>query len=240
MDRRKKIAIILMALAATFAMLLFLELRWAQLWLLSPQEVWDSLIGKNGNYRIIVIDLNLTRVLFGMIVGAGLAIAGAVMQALFRNPMASPYTLGLSSGASLGAAIGILFPLSFVPVVASVPILAFVFCLGTMFLVYSLARVGNQTHMETLLLAGIAVAALAQAMVSLLTYVAGENVSEIVFWGMGSLTVSLPWIKIPVVLILSAVGIFAMLYYAKDLNAMMLGDAHAMELGIDVKRIRLA
>jgi iron complex transport system permease protein len=240
MDRRKKIAIILTALVVIFAMLLFLELRWAQLWLLSPQEVWDSLIGNNRNYRIIVIDLNLTRVLFGMIVGAGLAVAGAVMQALFRNPMASPYTLGLSSGASLGAAIGILFPLSFVPVVASVPILAFLFCLGTMFLVYSLAKVGNQTHMETLLLAGIAVAALAQAVVSLLTYIAGENISEIVFWGMGSLTVSLPWVKIPIVLILSAVGIFAMLYYAKDLNAMMLGDAHAMDLGIDVKRTRLA
>lgn len=239
MKRGAKVAIILAFLAAAFVVLLFLQLRWAQLWPLSAQEVWDALTGKNTFYRAIVVDINLTRVLFALIVGAGLGVSGAVMQALFKNPMASPYTLGLSSGASFGAAIGILFPVAFIPAVASVPVLAFAFCLGTMFLVYSIARVGNQTHMETLLLAGIAVAALFQAAVSFLTYIAGEKTYDIVYWGMGNLSVTFPWAKLPIVAILAMLGIMMMMYFSKDLNAMMLGDAHAMDLGINVKKTRL-
>jgi len=239
LDRRKKTTAMLLVLGVAFLLLFFLELRWAQFWPLSIREVWDSLTGKDENYRIVVVDINLPRVLFGLVVGANLAIAGAVMQALFKNPMASPYTLGLSSGASLGAAIGILFPIALIPEIVTVPILAFIFCMGTMFVVYSLARVGTQTHMETLLLAGIAIAALAQAVVSFLIYFAGEKMSEIVLWGMGSLTVSHPWSKLPLVLVLSLVGIIVMLLHSKDLNAIMLGDNHAMDLGIDVKRTRL-
>ncbi len=239
MKRGAKTALILVFLAFAFTVLLFLQLRWAQLWPLSPKEVWDALTGKDRFYRVVVVDINLTRVLFGLIVGAGLAASGAVMQALFKNPMASPYTLGLSSGASFGAALGILFPVAFIPTIASVPLLAFIFCLGTMFLVYSIARVGNQTHMETLLLAGIAVAALFQAAVSLLTYLAGEKTHDIVYWGMGNLSVTMPWTKLPVVIILAMIGILVMFYHSKDLNVMMLGDAHAMDLGVDVKKTRL-
>lgn len=239
MKRGAKTALILVFLAFAFTVLLFLQLRWAQLWPLSPKEVWDALTGKDRFYRVVVVDINLTRVLFGLIVGAGLAASGAVMQALFKNPMASPYTLGLSSGASFGAALGILFPVAFIPTIASVPLLAFIFCLGTMFLVYSIARVGNQTHMETLLLAGIAVAALFQAAVSLLTYLAGEKTQDIVYWGMGNLSVTMPWTKLPVVIILAMIGILVMFYHSKDLNVMMLGDAHAMDLGVDVKKTRL-
>ncbi len=138
----------------------------------------------------------------------------------------------------MGAAIAMLFTISFVPYLISVPLLAFIFCMMTMFFVYSVARVGSETHMETLLLAGIAISALLQAVVSLLTFMAGDKLESVVFWGMGSLAGS-TWTEILVIIPIITVGFIIMAAYAKDLNAMMIGDVHAMDLGVDVKKVRL-
>ena len=217
---------------------ILLDLSWAPR-NLSLGEVWSVIIGKGtwGN-ETIVLHFNLPRVIMGLIVGAGLAVSGAVMQALFRNPMASPYILGLSSGASLGAAIGMLFVISFIPAAIISPILAFVFCFITMMLVYSLSRVGGKTQTETLLLAGIAVGAFISALVSFLTVIAGEKMADIVFWSMGSLDRA-SFDNIVIVLPMILVGVMLMLMFSKELNAMMLGDSHAMDLGVNVKNVRL-
>ena len=181
------VAILAAVLAVTF-IFAFLGLGWAR-WPLSAQVVWDVLLGGGSPVnRTIVLDINLPRVIMAVFVGAGLAISGAVMQALFRNPMASPYILGVSSGAALGAAIGMLFTIPFIPYLIATPLLAFVFCFGTMMLVYSLSRVGGSTHVETLLLSGIAVGAFISAIVSFLTFIAGDRMEGIVFWSMGSLS----------------------------------------------------
>jgi ABC-type Fe3+-siderophore transport system, permease component len=233
---RTPIAIFALIVAAFFVIML--DLSWAPD-PLSFRETWDALIGRGtwGN-TIIVRNFNLPRVVMGLIVGAGLAVSGAVMQALFRNPMASPYILGLSSGASLGAAIAILFTIPFIPVMVVTPVLAFVFCFMTMMIVYSLARVGGKTQTETLLLAGIAISSFLSALVSFLTAISGEKLEEIVFWSMGSLSRAEPE-NIALILPIVAVGVLIMIVLSKELNAMMLGDSHAMDLGVDVKKVRL-
>ena len=224
-------------LSITFIVIL-LDLSWAPR-SLTLSEVWAVITG-NGTWgnNVIVLNINLPRVVMGLIVGAGLAVSGAVMQALFRNPMASPYILGLSSGASLGAAIGMLFTISFIPAAISMPILAFIFCFITMMLVYSLSRVGGHIHTETLLLAGIAVGAFMSALVSFFTFIAGDKMEGIVFWSMGSLSRASVENIILIFPIVFA-GVMIMTLLSKELNAMMLGDAHAMDLGVNVKNIRL-
>lgn len=235
--RGLKIAATTAVLGAIFVVAALFDLAWAS----NPLGIGDviDVITGNGTWanNLIVKD-NAKRVTIGVFVGAGLAASGAAMQAMFRNPMASPYILGLSSGASLGAAIGILFSVPLIPMSVSTPILAFLVCLMTMFLVYGMAHVGGQTQVETLLLTGIAVSAMMNAVVSFLTFIAEDELEDIVFWSMGNLgraTVEQICVAAPLIM----VGSIAILGYAKDLNAMMMGDAHAMDLGIDVGRTRL-
>ena len=237
--RKKKLLLTVIVLAAILFMSILLDLSWASN-PLSLGEVWDVLIG-NGSWanNLIVKSVNAPRVVFGVFVGAALGVTGGVMQAVFRNPLASPYLLGLSSGASLGAAIAILFSIPMIPLAMTQPILAFVFCLGTMFLVYMLSRAGGTVRTETLILAGVAISSLISAVVSFLTYIApSEKMGDIVFWSMGSLS-KVTWNEMAFAIPVIVVGTFLMLAQSKNLNAMMLGDSHAMDLGVDVRRVRL-
>ena len=205
----------------------------------SFSEVIEALFG-NGSWgsNIIVRDINAPRVVIGIFVGAGLAVAGTAMQAVFRNPLASPYILGLSSGASVGAAISMIFTISFIPAMIVTPFLAFVFCFATMILVYSMARVGGTVRTETLILSGVAVSSLLSAVVSFLTFISGDKLEGIVFWTMGNLG-NASWEEIAFVAPIIFVCSLILVMQAKPLNAMMLGDIHAMDLGIDVKNTRL-
>ena len=229
-----------LALVALLFAFMLLDLSWAGNRTLSLGEVWAALTG-NGSWGTdqIVNVRNLPRIVMGIFVGAGLAVTGGVMQAVFRNPLADPYILGLSSGASLGSAVAILFGLSFIPLSVSQPILAFVFCLMTMFLVYTVSRMGGgNVRTETLVLAGVAVSALISAVVSFLTYIApSDEMQDIVFWSMGNLGGD--WTEVAIVGSIVTVGVAIMLTQCRKLNAMMLGDAHAMDLGVDVARVRL-
>jgi ABC-type Fe3+-siderophore transport system, permease component len=207
-----------------------------------PMSMIDALLALFGEgrdiYVKIVQEVNAPRMLMAIFVGAGLGIAGAAMQAVFKNPMASPYILGLSSGASFGAAAAMLFTIPFIPQAITVPLFAFLACLGTMFLVYFVSRVGGRVPTETLLLSGIAVGSLFSAFVSLLTYIAGDQMEGIVFWSMGNLSyASLEDALVVVPLVLA--GSLIMISRGKELNAMMLGDSHAMDLGVHVRNVRL-
>ncbi len=227
--------------AALFLLLfVFMVLDLAQAFVpLTFGEAFWALLGKGTEtHRFIVWEMNLPRVIMACLVGAGLGIAGAVMQAVFRNPMASPYILGLSSGASLGAAVGLTFTVAWLPQMLMIPLLAFVSCMATLFLVYYISNIGGRVPTETLLLAGIAVGSLLSALVSLLTYLAGEQMQGIVYWTMGNLT-NATWENILIVAPLIFAGSLIMMSSSRDLNAMMLGDAHALDLGVEVKRVRL-
>ncbi len=240
MESRTKtiIAVIALIIAAVFC--IFKDLSWVSANVsYSFQEVWDALIG-NGSWASerIVRDQNAPRVVAGILVGAGLAITGSAMQAVFRNPLASPYILGLSSGASLGAAAGIIFTIPFIPSLIASPILAFVTCFITMALVYSMARAGGTVRTETLILSGVAVSSLMSALVSFMTFISGDKLEGIVFWTMGNLG-NADWNEIAFMIPVIVLCSLLLMYQAKPLNAMMLGDAHALDLGVDVKKVRL-
>ncbi len=239
-NRRTTIIVTLAVLLVLSFICILLDLSWvSSSKSYSFIEVLEALFG-NGSWgsNIIVREINLPRVVIGLFVGAGLAVAGTAMQAVFRNPLASPYILGLSSGASVGAALSMVFTISFIPAMIVTPFLAFVFCFATMILVYFMARVGGTVRTETLILSGVAVSSLLSAIVSFLTFISGDKLEGIVFWTMGNLG-NASWEEItfvaPIILICSVI----LIMQAKPLNAMMLGDIHAMDLGIDVKNARL-
>ena len=239
-DRRTTIIVTLAILLVISVVCIFLDLSWVS----SSQsysfiEVWDALLG-NGSWgsNKIVREINLPRVVIGIFVGAGLAVSGTAMQAVFRNPLASPYILGLSSGASVGAALSMLIVIPFIPTMIVTPFMAFVLCFATMLLVYTMSRIGGTVRTETLILSVVAVSSLLSAIVSFLTFISGDKLEGIVFWTMGNLG-NASWEEIlfvaPIILVCSVI----LIMQAKPLNAMMLGDIHAMDLGIDVKRTRL-
>ena len=240
LEKNQKIAIIVCLLIALTLICVYLNLSWvSESKSFTFNEVLSALLG-NGSWssEIIIREINAPRVIIGIFVGAGLAIAGCAMQAVFRNPLASPYILGLSSGASLGAAISMLFTIPLIPSGILTPFLAFITCFATMALVYSMSRVNGAVRTESLILAGVAVSSLLSALVSFLTFIAGDKLEGIVFWSMGNLG-SASWNEIafaaPVIMVCSVI----LITQAKTLNALMLGDAHAMDLGVDVRRVRL-
>lgn len=240
MERKNKIRISLIAVTLFTLLFVYLNLAWINSTTsYSLSQVIDTLLGKGTWDSNIIIDMNGRKVVMAMLLGAGLAIAGCAMQAVFRNPLASPYILGLSSGASLGAAIGMLFTIPFIPAMILCPLLAFVFCFITMIIVYAMSRIGGQIRTETLVLSGVAMTSLLTALVSFLTFIAGDKLEGIVFWSMGSLD-KVTWSELafvgPIIVVASAL----LIIFCKRLNAMMIGDLHAMDLGIDVKKTRLA
>ena len=202
-------------------------------------DIFLSLIhSSESKYSEIVWTYTMPRVFVALVIGGGLAICGAAMQAIFKNPMASPYILGLSSGASVGASIAIMFTIPFLPELVAAPILAFVFCMATTFLVYGLAKGTGMVSTESLILIGMAISSLFSAIVSLLTVLSGEKMSNIVFWTLGSLA-QYNWDKALIIIPIVILGSIMLLTYSRELNAIMLGDAHAKDLGIEVKKVRL-
>ncbi len=206
---------------------------------ISPLGIIDVFLGGGSELENQVIwHFRLPRTVMALFVGAGLAVSGVAMQGLFRNPMASPFILGLSSGAAFGAALAMVFGIAIMPGYLATPSMAFLFCLLTLMLVYNIARVGGKVPVETLLLAGIAVGAFFSALVNLMTYLAGDEMEGIVFWMMGDLT-QFGWSDVRIVIPMVLVGGAIIMYYSRDLNAMMLGDNHAQNLGIEVGKVRV-
>ena len=237
---RTKSIITIVAIIALALICAYFDLAWISAQRsYSLQEVIDTLLGKGTwSSDIIINQTNAPRVVIAVFVGMGLAIAGTAMQAVFRNPLASPYILGLSSGASVGAAISMLFTITIIPLAIVTPVLAFITCSLTMALVYTMARVGGTVRTETLILSGVVVCALLSAIVSFLTFIAGDKLEGIVFWTMGSLS-GATWEQIAFVAPVIVLCSIFLVTQAKPLNAMMLGDIHAMDLGVDVKKTRL-
>ncbi len=189
----------------------------------------------------IVWELRLPRVLGGMLVGAGLACAGTVFQALLRNPMADPYVIGTAAGASLGAVAALLVP-GIVPALAVgwlglgvIQVFAFVGGVVAVAVVFAIARGQGGTPVVTLLLAGYAVSSLLSAGVALLMFVSGDRLTAVVTWLLGSLAgASWPRLAFAAPLILGAFALVLLRW--RRLNALLLGEEHAAHLGVDVER----
>ncbi|HSD57152.1 MAG TPA: iron ABC transporter permease [Methanotrichaceae archaeon] len=186
----------------------------------------------------IVWGLRLHRILMAVVGGMGLAIAGTVMQGILKNPLASPFTLGISSAASFGAAMAIVLGAGFAGGEYLIIGNAFVFTLLASMAVYGLAKYKGITP-ETMILAGIAIMYLFSALTSFLQYVGkAEQVQEVVFWMMGSLGRS-SWDKVWIVSAVIALCFPYLLLRSWDINAMGAGDETAKSLGVNVERTRV-
>lgn len=184
--------------------------------------------------QTIVTSIRLPRILLGAVVGFALAAAGTVMQGFFRNPMADPSIIGISSGAALGAVAYLVLPLT---VPYGLPVAAFVGGMAAGAGVYLIATENGETPVATLLLAGVAVQTFLGAMISFLLLNAGESLEEVVFWLMGHLHHS-TWerlmLAVPPVVVLFGV----LLAYSRDLNLLLLGEEDAHALGLPVERTK--
>jgi iron complex transport system permease protein len=195
---------------------------------------------------LVILNIRLPRLVLGALVGAGLAVAGALMQGLFRNPLADPGLVGVSAGAGLAAAAtivlgdrlldGLIVKLPF----AALPAGAFLGGLATTTLLYLIATREGRTSVATMLLAGVALGALAGAMTGFLAYLSDDRqLRDLTFWSLGSLggaTWTKVWTIAPVILPLMA----AMGFLARGLDTLALGEAEAFHLGVPVQRLKIA
>jgi len=183
-------------------------------------------------------NVRFSRIAMAVIVGGSLAVAGAAMQGVFGNPLAEPSVVGVSSGAAVAAAVAIVFGLRFAGD-WSIPVCAFVGGLVTTLLVYALSRSDGRTEVVTLVLTGIAVNAVAGALLALLMFVGDTQAREsIVFWQLGSLNGS-RWSYVVVVAPLALVGVVVALACARSLDLLSLGERSARHLGVNVERLRV-
>lgn len=186
----------------------------------------------------IVWDLRVPRVLTAMAVGTGLAVAGATLQGLLRNPLADPYVLGTASGAALGAAVAVLLPVrGLVLGFGLVHALAFAGALAAVFTVYRLARIGGLSATTSLLLTGYAVGSLLAAGLAMAMYLSGAALRQIFAYLLGAFD-GASWERLGGALPLVVAGSTAMVLRARSLNALLLGEEAAAHLGIDVPRER--
>jgi len=187
----------------------------------------------------IVMAVRLPRVLAAAIVGVGLATSGVTLQALLRNPLADPYIIGVSAGASVGATIASVLGLGFSVIGAlySIPLFAFAGAIITVLIVYSLARSSGGVSVLTLLLVGIAITSLFSAVVTLLRLLSTDMALSIVFWLLGSLNLT-TWNYVYLALPFTVVGFFVTFYFARDLNAIVLGEEQASHLGVETETVK--
>ncbi len=188
--------------------------------------------------------IRLPRVVLGVLVGSSLAVSGALMQGLFRNPLAEPGLAGVSAGSALAAALWIVLGGALVlpPVVAANALAwaAFAGGLGTTFLVYRLATQGGRTRVTTLLLAGVALSAMAGAVVGLMVFIATDaQLRTLTFWTLGSLG-GATWASIAGAAPLLVAPVVAAPWIARGLNALLLGESEAFHVGVRVERVKRA
>jgi iron complex transport system permease protein len=191
-------------------------------------------------FSSIVLNIRLPRVILAGIVGASLAIAGAAFQGLLRNPLADPYTLGVSSGASVGAVLTLFFQLS-IPVIGSftLPLLSILFSWATIFFVLAFARkIERSMRVETIILTGIIFSSFLGAFISLMIALTGDELRQIIGWLLGSVSMR-GWEYIRIILPFFILGSIILILNAKELNAMSFGEERAHHLGVNVQKRKL-
>ena len=179
--------------------------------------------------------LRLPRVLMSVLVGAVLSVCGAAYQSIFRNPLTDPYVLGVSSGASLGAAVAILLGLE--AVAWGVGGMALAAALATVWLIYRIASIGNRMHTTTLLLTGVCLTLLISALISFLMVLNQEKMDSIIFWTMGSFGSS-SWSDVAVLAPVAVLGMGVVLWYGRDLNLLLAGSEAAKSMGCEVEKVK--
>lgn len=195
------------------------------------------LAGLDSIISVVVMDVRLPRILSAAIVGGGLAVSGVVFQGILLNPLADPYTLGVSAGAAFGASLAILLNIGFIGMY-SVPLFAFLGAFMTLLFVIYLSSSSGGFSSNNLILSGIIVAAILSAGISFLKYIADEQVSVIIFWLMGSFG-SKTWTDVGLTLSFVGLGLLVFMFFARDMNLMSLGNRTASSLGVDTRKVTM-
>ncbi|GGE16423.1 heme ABC transporter permease [Primorskyibacter flagellatus] len=246
-DRRGRAAALRVLLLAVLGVMALLALGWGAA---GDTRVLAALTARFGvgeasvRDMTIVWDIRMPRVLTAMLVGAGLAVSGAVMQGLFRNPLADPGLVGVSAGAGFGAVAAIVLG-GFLPAAVLgwvggylVPFAAFLGGWASTLILYAIATRGGRTSVATMLLAGIALGALTGALTGFIVYRATDDqLRDLTFWGMGSVA-GATWAKLLTAGPIIAVGLIAMPVLSRPLDALALGESVAAHLGIDTQAMK--
>ena len=241
--------ILMLFICLIFSIVIFSTMGTANIKVLDTFKIIGSklpLIGKkmdvtniSDSYKTIILNIRLPRVLLGVLVGASLASAGAAFQGLFKNPMADPYVIGISSGAALGASIAIILGMrSTILGLSPVSIFAFIGSLLTVFTVYYISKVKNRVPVNTLLLSGIAIGQFLTAIMSFLMVVYTKNMEKIIFWTLGSLS-GKGWDPLIRISLPTIISIIILNFFARDLNVILTGEESAESLGVDVEKIKI-
>lgn len=242
LSRRTRLTFLVLAAGALVAAFLGLSTGAIDIAPAELLEVFLSPFQRTGTSASVIWDLRLPRVLLALLVGASLACAGAAMQGLFRNPLADPGLVGVASGAALAAVAAIVFsrsltlPSAWMPLVT--PISSFAGGIVAAWLATRLASIEGQTRTATLLLAGLAINAIAGAGIGLLTQIAGDAaLREVTFWLFGSLAKS-GWTELAVAGPVLLIVLVLLPREARALDALLLGEAEAEHLGVDVDSLK--
>lgn len=238
MTNRFKESTILIALLAGLALTVVVAVGVGAVNISFREFIDVLLLGKETENSDILMQIRLPRVLMCLIIGAGLAAVGGVMQGIFKNPLVDSYTLGMSSGAALGAVISIVTGISFsIAGISTTGVFAFIGAVATLILVYSLAYKKHKISVNSLLLAGVAVSYFLSSVIAFMMLLSNDNIQHIVFWTMGSLSLT-SWNKVAISYITIIPGILALMLYARELNILTMGDEAAQYLGIDVEKLK--
>lgn len=206
---------------------------------ISPAVIWNP--ASDEAAANILWNIRMPRVVLAGLVGAALAIAGAAFQGLLKNPLADPYTLGVSSGAAVGAVMTLFFGIS-IPFLGlfTLPVISMIGALVTMLAVMGFARlVDRSLKMETVILTGIIFSSFLGSIMSLMIALTGEELRQIIGWLLGSVSMR-GWPYVQMALPFVLVGSFVLWLYRRELNAMLFGEERAQHLGVDVKRSKMA
>jgi len=246
-----KIYVVVLLLALGIVLVLSLNLGYASipvrdiLKILTKQvPVLNTLVNPSdftSTAETIIMQIRLPRVICGALVGAALATAGVIYQGIFRNPMADPYVIGASTGATLGSALVLVLGVGIAFLgVNTLQVLAFVGSLTTVLFVYSISRGGSRMPVTTLLLTGIAVSLFQSAIVTYLETIASDRILHgLTFWIIGSLAPTENWNKVWPILPFIIVGFVISYLYSRDLNILALGEDQAQHLGVEIEKVRM-
>ncbi|MCK5780066.1 MAG: iron ABC transporter permease [Psychrilyobacter sp.] len=201
------------------------------------KEVIEVLKGSDTTSNWYIInEVRLPRILTSILIGSILSMCGLVFQGVLLNPLADPYTLGISSGASFGAALGLVLNITFLGVF-SIHIFSFIFSILCLVVVIKMGSFEKKMNPISIILGGVIVGAFFSAGLSFLKYIADEGVASIVFWLMGSF-VGKSWLEVGILTVVWVFGFIIFYYYAEDLNILALGEKSAISLGLNPSKIR--
>lgn len=199
-----------------------------------------DLKGISESYTVITLMVRLPRVLLSALVGASLSISGAAMQGLLKNPLADGSTLGVASGASLGAVFMIAtgFSLPFIPQLG-ITVISIIFAFLSLLIILTLSyKIDYNLTTNTIILTGVIFSMFVSSVVSLIIALTGEELKQIIFWSMGSFS-GRGWDYIYIMLPFFVIGGLGLFYYARELDAFALGEEQAHYIGVDTKKVKL-